>query len=141
MAESTEDSIVLEFALEEYRQVLKERRFVMTRYMQAVGLYLALSGFAVREVVDARTLLWAGIVAGVVTILNGLAFYAAGRFRSMAKKAMQRETEFSNRYGTQTMHDLFWGYWGGIALVSVSQLIVFAAVILKAVHPFQFWIH
>ena len=93
----------------------------MTRYMQAIGFYLALSGFGFKELLalTSRSLIL-GVGAGF-TALNVLAFYAAGRFRSMAKHARDREKYYASRYDLQSQHELFWGYWLGILLVGASE--------------------
>src|SRR5688500_2952720 len=59
-----------EFELEEYRQVLKERQFIMTRFMQAVGLFVTLSGFALKELIDANPVKRILLLAALFTVLN-----------------------------------------------------------------------
>jgi len=129
----------LEFELEEYKQVLEERRFVMTRCMQAIGLYLALSGFAVKQLLDARSPVLLCLLAVILTLLNGVAVWAAGRFRSMATQAMSRESYFVQRYNLQQMHSLFWGYYGAWLLVVVDQVAVLCVVLWRFSSPSSAW--
>lgn len=121
------------FELEEYKQVLNERQFVMTRYMQAVGLYLTLSGFALRELLDAPSSYRVWILSTIFTALNLLAVYAAWEFRNMAHRAMKREVYFVDRYSLQQTQTLFWGYWLGIALVCLDQSAVLTITAIKLV--------
>ena len=120
-----------EFALEEYKQVLEERRTVLTRYVQAVGFYLALSGFGLRELVTVST---PALILGssiLFSILNVLAFYVAIKFRSMAKLAAQREEVYVNRYHLQRAHELLWGYKASLWLVILNEATIVALVIWK----------
>jgi hypothetical protein len=125
----------LAFEVEEYRQVLQERHFVMTRYMQAIGLYLALSGFALRELIGAESIWSLLLLGGTFTGLNVLAVYAAGQFRNMAHSAMVREEFFAKTFDLQKTHELFWGYRLGIWLVAITQVSVGSAVLLKLAFP------
>jgi hypothetical protein len=63
----------------------------MTRYVQAIELYLALFGFALRELAVAEPFRLAMLSGGLLTAVNGLAIFAATRFRSMTLHAMERE--------------------------------------------------
>ncbi len=116
----------IEFRLEEYKQVVAERRFVMTRYMQALGLYLMLAGFAARELAGARSRFLATLLLAVFTIFNALAIYVAGRFRSMAYRAMRREMILAAEHKLEPMHELFWGYSAGLIVVILDQIAVLA---------------
>jgi len=126
------------FELEEYKHVLKERRFVMTRYMQALGLYLALSGFALGELSSAKSASQVWLLALSFTLLNIVAPYAAGQFRNMARDAMNRELHFVAQYHVRQMHDLFWGYYLGLWIVGIDQAAVVAIAVLKLAFP-QSW--
>jgi len=139
MEQAEKDATKRDFELEEYRQVLEERRFVMTRYMQAVGLYLALAGFAGKELLDARSpgRLW--LLAVLLSSLNLMGVWAARRFRSMAERAMLRESYFVEHYGVQQMHLLFWGYWGGLILVLLDQLVLVCIVAWRLGFPASTW--
>jgi small-conductance mechanosensitive channel len=119
------------FELDEYKEVINERRFVMTRYMQALALYLALSGFAAKELINTPSLLLLWLMGAAFTLLNGLAIYAAGRFRSMADRAMSRESELALRLNMQEMHDLSWGHRAGVLLVVLDELAVISIVAWK----------
>jgi hypothetical protein len=120
-----------EFAIEEYKQVLEERRMVMTRYIQAVGFYLALSGFGLRELITTSSkpvVLGASIV---FSALNILAIYAARMFRGMAESSVQREKFFAQNYRVQQTHELFWGYSASLWLVALNELTIISLAIWK----------
>ena len=110
-----------EFELEEYKQVLCERRFVMTRFMQAVALYLALSAFAAKEMVEMDVHV-ASMLEVCFTVLNVLALYVAKHFRRMADQALQRERHFVERFGVRQMYELFWGYKAAVLFVGTAQV-------------------
>jgi hypothetical protein len=120
------------FELEEYKQVLMERQFVMTRYMQAIGLYVTLSGFALKELADANSLNRVWVLGSLFTVLNIMALFVAREFRNMADRAMRREAYFVDRYHVQQMYTLFWGYYAGVVLVCVSEAATIAVTTLKA---------
>lgn len=120
-----------QFELEEYKQVLLERQFVMSRYMQAVGLYLALSGFALRELLDAKTEPRAYFLAILFSTLNIIAICVARQFRNMADHAMQREHYFAKRHHLAKAYQLFWGYRAGILLVGVNEVAIVLVTIFK----------
>lgn len=117
--------------LEEYKQIVAERRFVMTSYMQAIGLYLALSGFALREVVTAEVPLIRCLLASAITFLNGVAVFAAFRFKSMAMHAITREEYIAMRWSIQRPHSLMWGFWAGLLVVGVSQVTVIGIFLFR----------
>jgi len=125
------------FELEEYIQVLHERQFVMTRYMQAVGLYVTLSGFALKELVGASSANRVWILFILLTVLNVLALFAARQFRNMAHHTMVREMHFVQRYNLQQTYQLFWGYYAGVILVCLSQATMISVLIIKLEWPWS----
>ena len=121
------------FELEEYKQVLKERHFIMTRYIQAVGLYVTLSGFALKELVDQVPINRVWLLASLFSVLNILALIVARQFRNMADHTMKREMYFVDRYHVQQMYRLFWGYYTGVILVCVSESAILSVLTFKLV--------
>ena len=118
-------------SLEEFKHVAEERRFVMNRYMQAVGLYLALSGWGLKELFETPPLLVVCIWGASYTGLNILAVYAAGQFKRMAFHAIARETELAVGLGMLAPYPLTWGYWGGIVVVVFSEATMIAILIFR----------
>src|SRR5664280_547379 len=118
------------FQVEEYRQVLKERHFVMTRFMQAVGLYLALSSFALKELVEAQSITRVVVLASLFTILNTMALYVARKFKDMATHATERECAIVERHNMTQSSTLFWGYYVGVVLVCVSEIAIVTVLAL-----------
>lgn len=103
----------------------------MTRYIQAVGFYLALSGFGLRELVTVSSL---ALILGssiLFPALNILALYAAIKFRSMAKLAAGREEVLVKRYRLQQRHELFWGYTASVWLVVLNEATILALAAWK----------
>jgi hypothetical protein len=117
--------------LEEWKQLIEERRFVMRSYMQALALYLALGGYALKELLASESPLLAILIGLFFTSLNGVAVYAASRFKSMAMHAIEQEEMLATSLGIKTPHSLTWGYNGGICVVIFFQLAVISAVALK----------
>jgi hypothetical protein len=125
------------FQVEEYKQVLKERHFVMTRFMQAVGLYLALSGFALKALVQVQSIAIPRVVLLVTlfTILNTVALYVARRFKDMATHALKREFTIVERHNLTQSSTLFWGYYAGVVLVCVSEIAILTVLALDMLAP------
>ena len=121
-----------EVILEEFRQVVEDRRYVMTRYIQAVGLYLALAAFALKELVSAPSLPLPFLTAALHSTLNILAFYAARQFKRMALHYWNRETALARHLSMQGPSSLLWGYTSGIVLVSLIQLAVLAVAVIRS---------
>jgi hypothetical protein len=110
-----------QFEIEDYRQILEERRFVMTRYMQALWLYLALSGYGLSKLLELKS---ATLIYGVgiaYSLLNVVAFHVAGRFRGMARVASLQEMHYVEKYKLSRRPVLYWGYWMGILVVILSE--------------------
>jgi len=103
----------------------------MTRYMQAIGLYLALSGFTLKELVGAQesTLIW--ILAALLTLVNSIGIWAARHFRNMYQHAFRRECELVERLQAQKSYELLRGYRGGLWLVSLCEAAVVGLTALK----------
>lgn len=118
-------------ALEEFRVTCAERRFIMERFIQAITIYLALSGFAVGELVKAPAKgFFLLIELGFVSLLP-IALYAASHFRSMYSHAAKREYELADQLGFQRSYDLTWGYRGAILVVVVSQSLALTIVAIR----------
>lgn len=103
----------------------------MTRYMQAIAIYLALVGFALKETLSTSNLLIAILYASLISVLNGAAFYAAYHFRRMAYHALDRQEVLAESLGFSAPYPMIWGYYGGVFLVSVAQLAIIAILTLK----------
>ncbi len=121
MPEAPEDNHVL---LEEYKIVVEDRRFAITRFMQGVAFYLAIIGLVAREYFQLGTdkarlffLLFAFTV-------NCVAWLAAGRFKSMAEHALYRESLLAEKLRVQAGHPLTWGYTLSMILGSFVQMAV-----------------
>ena len=132
MSASGENGTRFQIELEEYRQVLEERRFVMTRYMQAIGLYLLLSSWVLKLILDMKVgvELWALLIS--FSVLNSLGIVVANRFESMAAHALARERYFVTRFQVRQHHELFWGYWFGVMLVILVVSVSWTICLVKA---------
>ena len=128
------DARLLPIRLEEYKQILKERHFVMTRYMQAVGLYLLLSSYVLTQLLKdniPRQQLW--LLGTAFSVLNVAAFFAAGKFREMARHARDREVAIARLLSVGMTPELYWGHRLGIVLVSTMQLAAISTVVCALV--------
>ncbi len=117
--------------LEEYKMVAEESRFVMTRYMQAVVIHIALMGFVAKEIIAEKTTAIALTIALSVFILNFGGYYCAGRFRSMAFHALNRETVLADHLGFQQPHAMVWGYYIGLVWITLSEISLLILMCLK----------
>lgn len=124
-----------DIVLEEYRALVEERRFVMTRYTQAIGLYLALVAFLVSRLGDLQTGREAVIVVSAFTLLNAWGLYAAWWFRKMAYHALNRETILAEHLGVQWPPPMKWGDYGGVLLITLCELAVVALAAQRFLGP------
>jgi hypothetical protein len=123
------------FQVGEYKQVLKERHFVMTRFMQAVGLYLTLSGFALNELVQTKAKGRIVLLVALFTTLNVVALYVARKFKGMATHALLRERAIVERHNVTQSSTLFWGYYAALVLVCVSEIAILTVLALDMLAP------
>ena len=115
----------------EYKALVEESRFVMTRYIQALGLYLALTGFGVREILSAPSKEISLIIVVFITCFNVLGYYGARKFKSMAYHALNRQALLSDHLNIQRPYPMIWGYRSGIACLIISQISLIIIIILK----------
>lgn len=120
-----------EYLLEEFKHVAAEVQFVMTKYMQTMALYLALTGFATKELVDSVSLPLAVILFLTLTALNCTGVYVTRQFRSMAYHSLCRQATLADALKFQKPHHMAWGYYPGIAVVAFSQAASIAILIAK----------
>jgi hypothetical protein len=119
-------------ALDEFRLACAERRFIMERFVQAVTIYLALSGFAFGELVKAPARNFLLLMELGFLSLLPIALYAANHFRAMYAHTARREYEMPDRLGFQRLYDLTWGYRGAILVVAISQTVAMTIVVVRA---------
>jgi len=124
-----------EQTIEEYKTIIEERRFVMSRYMQAIALYLALVAFSFKELLSANSGLMTILLLVFVTMANVLAFYGAGKFRSMAAFILKREALLADHFGMQRPHSIMWGYTLGVFVFLLTQLTIVAIILAKLFGP------
>lgn len=117
--------------LEEYKILVEESRFVMTKYMQALGLYLALMGFGVKEILSASSAEYTIIITFLMSCLNVLTYYGANKFRSMAYHSLVRQTILADYLKMQHPHAMVWGYYAGIACFTIFQILLLIIIILN----------
>ncbi len=120
--------------LEEYKLLTEESRFVMTRYIQALGLYLALIGFGVKEVLSTPANEISLIIAVFITCFNGLGYYGARKFKGMAYHALNRQALLADHLDMQRPYPMTWGYRSGIACLIISQISLIIIIIIRFFH-------
>ncbi len=117
--------------LEEYKVIVEESRFVMSRYMQALIIHIALMGFAAKEIAAAPTGAIALTLALAVFVLNFGAYYGAVCFRSMAYHALNRQAVLADNLGIQRPHPMIWGYYLGLGSITISEICLLVFMYLK----------
>lgn len=127
----SESELVKGYMLEEYKLLVKERRFVMTRFIQAVALYMALCGFAVREVIVARSVLILVLVTLAFTFLTPVALYAARKFRNMYSHGAQRESLLAAKLCFGPPYPLLWGYRAAVVFVLLAQSSLITVALIR----------
>ncbi|MBI3265379.1 MAG: hypothetical protein HYZ58_19795 [Acidobacteria bacterium] len=115
--------------LEEYKLLDQQARFVMTSYMQALALYLALVGIGLREVLQAKGNFRIIVLTSALTCGNVLAVYAARHFRCMAYHALNRQSALAKQLNFQAPYPMLWGYHVGISSFFVVQLGIIAVAL------------
>lgn len=116
---------------EEYKLVEEKIKFIITRYMQGLALYLALGGFALKEIVAIPTCAIAVGLAVVVTFFNILTYIAAGHFLKMADHAIDKQKEIALELDLQAPYPLVWGYRAGVACIMLTQLAIIALALFR----------
>jgi hypothetical protein len=124
-----------EILLEEYRQLVGERRFVMTRYMQTLIFYPVVMGYSFVELVSFQSRFTAALIAVFMLVANTIFLYGADKFRSMAYHALNREAVIAHHLRTQKPHPMLWGYYFGIAAVVLGYLVIIVVFYVKMFHP------
>lgn len=115
--------------LEEYKVLVDQSRFVMTRYMQAIAIYMALIGFSLKEVVAVNKPHIMFVLLTIIFCLNFVAYYAAIHFRRMAYHALDKQTEVANKLSFQPPYPMAWGFYAGIVLVTLVQIAIIFIVV------------
>jgi len=125
-----------EVILEEYRVIVAERRFIMTRYMQSMTFYVVVMGYSFAQFL-AATSISASIVYALFMLLVNTAFvFGARNFRKMAYHAINREAILARRLGVQYPYPMMWGYQTGIYSLVAAYILVLLLLYAKIFHPF-----
>lgn len=105
--------------------------------MQALALYITLAGFGLSKLSEAKPLPLIWLMGCLFTLLNGLAIYAAGHYKSMWQYADKRERELAIQLQMSPPHSLIWGYVGGVTVVLIGQVTVIVLVVLQQLGKIQ----
>lgn len=117
-----------EGVIEELKIVVEERRFVITRYMQAMAFYIALVAFGGGQYFQAPGKPEKLFILLLMFTINTLAWLGAKQFRAMAYHALDRETLLAPEVHFQGPYPLIWGYKYALAMGAIVQLGVLAAI-------------
>ncbi len=117
--------------IEEYKTIIEDRRFVMSRYMQALSFYLALVAFTLKEMVETKSTSTGLLIAAFVTATNVVGWYASVKFKSMALHSLERESILADKLGMQWPHSIKWGYYVGMLFVLFTQLAILAITVFN----------
>ena len=103
--------------LEELKLVAEDRRYYVSRYLQAATFYFAIAGLGFNTLLNVsdKTVLF--VLTILVEVINILVFFAAGKFRDIVYHSLNRETELAKKLNHQPPHQLMWGYYLGIMIV------------------------
>jgi predicted PurR-regulated permease PerM len=129
------DQWLLNFKFEEYKYISEQSKFVMTRYMQAGALYLALSGFVIKEIVSTPNVVLAYLVAFFFFSINILFYLAARKFRDMAYHWLNKQKDIADDFGFHRPYSMMWGYNIGVACVCLVIGAIVAVVLFRACWP------
>ena len=121
--------------LAEYKLIVKERRFVMTRYIQSLIVYPVIMGYSFKELLAAQSPLASVLFSIFMISANSVYWYLANHFRSMAYHALNRETVIAHRLKLQYPHPMIWGYRAGVSAFVIAYLLVGVILFLKVLHP------
>lgn len=120
--------------LEEYKLIVAERRFIMTRYMQSLIFYPVVMGYAFKELLSAPSLRASVLFSLFMIGVNSVYWYAANRFRSMAYHALDREMILAKHLHTQLPHPMIWGYHAGVSAFTFTFILVGVILLGKTLH-------
>ena len=117
--------------LDEFKHVSEDRRFIMTRYMQAGVIYITTLGFGVKFLLQADTKIVLLTFAIFFESINISAILLARKFRDLAMHSINRETELAKKLNFQPPYSLMWGYWGGLMTACFSILAFLILTIVR----------
>lgn len=121
-----------ELLLAEHKHLAAEAQFVMTRYMQAIALYLALTGFAMKEFLATGSYVVVFVLFCALSALNCVGVYSVGQFRTMAYYSLERQALVAEALEFQRPHHMIWGYFAGLSLIIFAQSCVTTLLIIKS---------
>ncbi len=116
-------------ALEEYRYLVEEARFLGTRYMQFGVIYLAFVGFAIKEIFSTGSSLHTLLLACFSFCLNFVAYFIAYWVKRMMDHAFHRATNLADHLGLQRPHSMKWVFCIS-TLVFAGGHVLFAILIV-----------
>ncbi len=119
-----------DLVLEEYKILVDERRFIMTRYMQAFAVYLTIIGLSLKGILEATEQDERYFLFALVTMFNIVGFFAARYFAKMAMYCMERESYNAKILGYLGPGNHAWGYWIMLSIFIVIEAIVGCVVFL-----------
>lgn len=114
----------VDLVLEEYKLLVEERRFIMTRYMQAFAVYLTVVGLSIKGIIGTVKQDEQLYLLALVTSFNFIGALAATYFAKMAKHCMMREIDNARLLGFQEPSNHAWGYWVILLIFFTIEIIV-----------------
>lgn len=107
---------------EEYKILMEERHQLMSRYSQALALYLAFMGFAYKGYLALTSNAGHISLFLFLTVINFLAYYGARNFRFMAMQAEKRSHIIAKVLKAYEPYSLEWGYYFGISIFLLNEV-------------------
>lgn len=81
----------IKYPIEEYKSLLEERRFLITRFMHVCALYIAIIAYTLKEILTKENFEVNKLVYVFLCVVNFIAIYGALGFRSMIIFTQNRE--------------------------------------------------
>jgi len=119
------------WTLEEYKILVEERRFMMTRYMQAFALYLAIISLTLREFLLATTPLHFVSLWVFLTFIHTLAIWGSLQFRKFTNSAIEREATLAQKLNFLRAGSLEWGYGFSFCFFVLAEVLVTVLLVVR----------
>ena len=108
--------------LEEYKHVAEDRRFYVSRYLQAAAFYFAIAGLGINTLLNVSNKAVLVVLTILSEAINVIVFFVAKKFQNIVYHSLNRETEISKMIGFQTPYPLVWGYYLALMIVAVVAI-------------------
>ena len=120
--------------LEELKIVFDQKKFFVSRYLQAAAFYFAISGLALNMLINITDKLLTLLITSFCLILNLLVLKMAGKFRDVVYHYLNREKILCEDLSYAEPAELIWGYTIGSVLIVVIMISFLVVGLIKYFH-------